>query len=86
MHSLHELGRAVAKRRRDLGLTQVDVARSAGVSSDTLSRFEVGRVTEFGARKLLAVLSTLGMEMEFREEGTAGSLDELQLEHRAARR
>lgn len=86
MQTLAELGQAVASRRRSLRLTQTDVASLAGVSSDTLSKFELGRVSEFGARKLLAVLSTLGMELAFTEEGTAGNLDELRLEHRAPRR
>ena len=86
MQTLAELGLAVANRRRALRMTQADVAAQAGVSSDTLSRFELGRVSEFGSRKLLAVLSTLGMELEFKEEGAAGNLDELRKEHMAPRR
>lgn len=86
MQTLNELGLAVANRRRSLRLTQAEVAGRAGISSDTLSKFELGRVTEFGARKLLAVLASLGMELEFTEEGTAGNLDQLRLEHGAPRR
>ena len=86
MQTLNELGLAVANRRRSLRLTQAEVAGRAGISSDTLSKFELGRVTEFGARKLLAVLASLGMELEFAEEGTAGNLDQLRLEHGAPRR
>ncbi|HAL22608.1 MAG TPA: transcriptional regulator [Stenotrophomonas sp.] len=86
MQTLAELGLAVANRRRALRMTQAEVAAQAGVSSDTLSRFELGRVSEFGSRKLLAVLSALGMELEFQEEGAAGNLDELRKEHRAPRR
>lgn len=86
MQTLTELGLAVANRRRALRMTQADVAAQAGVSSDTLSRFELGRVSEFGSRKLLAVLSVLGMELEFKEEGAAGNLDELRKEHMAPRR
>lgn len=86
MQTLMELGQSVAERRRSLRLTQAEVAARAGVSSDTLSRFERGRVSEFGSRKLLGVLSALGMELEFKEEGSSGNLDELRMEHRTPRR
>jgi hypothetical protein len=37
-------------------------------------------VTEFGARKLLAILAVLGLEMTFAETDASGSLDELRRE------
>lgn len=80
MQTLLELGQAVADRRRSLGLKQGDVAAHAGIPQETLSRFERGRVAEFGARKLLAVLAVLGMELQFAEMGASGSLDELRCE------
>ncbi len=43
-------------------------------------RFERGQVTEFGSRKLLAVLVVLGMEMCLNEVGMSGTLDELRRE------
>jgi HTH-type transcriptional regulator / antitoxin HipB len=42
-------------------------------------------VTEFGSRKLLAVLAVLGLEVKFIEMGTSGSLDELRLERSRSR-
>ncbi len=75
-----ELGSAVAARRRKLGLTQTEVARKAGIAQESLSRFEHGRTTDLGARKLLAVLAVLGMELQFVERGQAGLLDELRKE------
>lgn len=81
MQTLAELGLAVAERRRALGMTQIEVAAQAGVASDTLSRFELGKATDFGARKLLAVLAVLGMEMQYSMEGHSGSLDSLAREH-----
>ena len=75
-----ELGEAVSARRRALGLKQGDVARQAGLSQEFLSRFERGRATDLGARKLLAVLSVLGMELVFFESGQSGGLDELRKE------
>lgn len=80
MKTLQELGAAVATRRQVLGLKQQDVARKAGVTPESLSRFERGRSSEFGSRKLLAVLGVLGMELELTETGLSGSLDELRRE------
>jgi HTH-type transcriptional regulator/antitoxin HipB len=80
MQTISELGEAVADRRRSLGLKQGDVAARAGVAQEALSRFERGKLAEFGSRKLLAVLAALGMELQFVEIGAAGSLDELRRE------
>ncbi|WP_155741324.1 helix-turn-helix domain-containing protein [Burkholderia territorii] len=67
MRTLLEIGLAVATRRRALGLKQLDVAKAAGVTAESLSRFERGRTNEFGSRKLLAVLAAVGMELDFVE-------------------
>lgn len=80
MQTLLELGEAVAARRRSLGLKQGEVATRAGISQDALSRFERGKLAEFGSRKLLAVLAVLGMELKITEVGSSGSLDELRRE------
>lgn len=84
MQTLQEIGEAVAVRRQALGLKQREVAGRAGVTPESLSRFERGRVAEFGSRKLLAVLAVLGMELQFIQEGAAGSLDELRRERAGA--
>jgi len=80
VQSLQELGEAVSERRRALGLRQSAVASQAGISAELLSRFERGRTAEFGARKLLAVLAVLGMELEFAGGGASGTLDDLRQE------
>ena len=80
MKDLRELGAMVATRRKDRQLTQAELARQSGVTRELVARFEGGRVAEFGARKLLAVLAALGMELTFIEAGTSGSLDELRRE------
>lgn len=85
MQTIYELGEAIAQRRRALGLKQGDVAAIAGVAQSVLSRFERGKLSEFGARKLLLVLAVLGMELRFDEiGGDAGSLDELRKERGVA--
>ena len=72
------------KRRRALGLQQGEVAARTGLSQASLSRFERGKVAEFGSRKLLSVLAVLGLELSLTEIGAAGSLDELRRERSGA--
>ncbi len=84
MQTLQELGQAVATRRKLLGLKQGDVAAKAGVTPESLSRFERGRGAEFGSRKLLAVLAVLGAELDITAQGQAGNLDALRRERAQA--
>jgi HTH-type transcriptional regulator/antitoxin HipB len=84
MQTLQELGAAVAAQRKARGLRQQLVAQQAGITPECLSRFERGRGAEFGARKLLAVLAVLGMELDIRVSGTSGTLDELRQERNQA--
>lgn len=80
MQSIQELGEAVAARRKHLQLKQADVAALAGISAESLSRFERGRSAEFGARKLLAVLAVLGAELDVVAQAQSGNLDALRHE------
>ena len=80
MQALAELGEAVAAKRKALKLSQSEVASRTGLTRETLLRFERGQLSEFGSRKLLAVLAVLGMEMSFVEAGKSGTLDELRRE------
>ena len=80
MQTLQELGEAVAARRKLLGLKQGFVAAKAGVTPESLSRFERGRGAEFGSRKLLAVLAVLGAELDVMAQGQSGNLDALRRE------
>jgi HTH-type transcriptional regulator/antitoxin HipB len=84
MKTLQELGESVAVARRALRLKQKDVAAQAGITPESLLRFERGQVSEFGSRKLLAVLAVLDMELTFARVGTSGSLDELRRERGGA--
>ena len=74
----------MAARRHRLKLRQAAVAVQAGITAESLSRFERGRSAEFGARKLLAVLAVLGMELDVVAAGQSGTLDELRRERHAA--
>jgi len=84
MQTLAELGEAVAAKRKALKLSQSEVAHRTGLTRETLLRFERGQLTEFGSRKLLAVLAVLGLEISFTEVGAAGTLDELRRERGGA--
>jgi transcriptional regulator with XRE-family HTH domain len=80
MQTLLELGQAVSARRRAAGLKQAEVAAQAGITAESLSRFERGRAVEFGTRKLLAVLAVIGLELDIVVTGRSGTLDELRRE------
>jgi len=84
METLEELGESVAAARRSLRLKQTEVASRAGITRESLLRFERGHVAEFGVRKLLAVLAVLGMEISFAPKGMSGTLDELRRERGGA--
>ncbi|HWG21523.1 MAG TPA: XRE family transcriptional regulator [Terracidiphilus sp.] len=80
MQTIPELGQALAQRRKQVNLKQGQVAALSGLSQPLLSRLEKGQLSEFGSRKLMAVLGVLGLELTFTEVGAAGTLDELRRE------
>jgi transcriptional regulator with XRE-family HTH domain len=60
---LQELGHEVRKARLARGLTQAELAATAGVSRETLNLLENGLVRELGVRKILALLDKLGLDL-----------------------
>lgn len=63
VQSMRDLAAAVRGRRKDLGISQAELARCAGVSRKWIYEFEGGKPTaEFGL--LLRVLDELGLELE----------------------
>lgn len=84
MRGLHELGEAVSLRRKALKLSQSEVAKRSGITRESLIRFERGQLSEFGSRKLLAILAVLGLEITFTETGMSGTLDDLRRERGGA--
>jgi HTH-type transcriptional regulator/antitoxin HipB len=84
MQTLAEMGKAVAEQRKARGLKQSEVARRSGVTRETLLRFERGQLSELGSRKLLMILAVLGLELNFSEVGSSGTLDELRRERGGA--
>lgn len=62
IRAVGELGRAIRRRRKTLGLTQAGVAQVAGVGNRFVSELERGKATaEFG--KVLRVVSVLGLDL-----------------------
>jgi len=56
---LVELGGRLARRRLDLGLTQAQLAREAGIGTSTVERMESGRSTQLSS--FIRVARVLGL-------------------------
>ena len=83
MLTLRSLGPQIALRRKDLGLSQSDLARKAGISRATLDALENGRSGELGFTKVANILSALGLELKVHEANLQRpTLDELLEEDR----
>jgi transcriptional regulator with XRE-family HTH domain len=61
MQTLPELGALLAARRKELGKTQSEVGRLAGLRQEELSRLESGQLAGFTARRLLRLAHVLGL-------------------------
>jgi HTH-type transcriptional regulator/antitoxin HipB len=86
IRSIRQIAAAVRGRRRDLGLSQADLAKRADVSRKWIYEFEAGKSTaEFGL--LLRVLDALDLTLELSPlddsaTGQTVDLDALLDEHR----
>lgn len=67
MMDLETLGTRIAARRRELGLSQVALARRARVGRSTLAALESGRMAELGFGKVMMLLSVLGLDLRVTE-------------------
>jgi y4mF family transcriptional regulator len=65
IHDAKRLGELVRSRRRELGLTQTEVAEVANTNLRFLSELERGKPTARLAN-VMRVLSTLGIDLEAR--------------------
>lgn len=66
MLDLVDIGLTIAHRRREMALTQGDLAARSGVSRSTVNALEAGRLGEIGYRKLASILAAL--KLGFRVE------------------
>lgn len=60
---LQELGYEIRRARLELGLTQAQLAKAAGLSRTTLNQFENGLFPDLGVRKVLAILEKLALDL-----------------------
>lgn len=58
-----QFGQCIRARREELGWSQDELARRAGVSRSTVYRLEVGTTTSLYPANLLSVLDALGLEV-----------------------
>lgn len=72
-----EIGELLHSRRKALGLSQQQVADANGMSRVTISRLENGRLPELGIRKVMAICSTLGLELVLKDASQRPTLQEL---------
>jgi HTH-type transcriptional regulator / antitoxin HipB len=72
MVTMTEIGELLARRRRELGIKQKELAECTGIPAASLSRLENGRLPEFGVRKLMLLLAVLGLELDARAAGQRG--------------
>ncbi len=60
---LQEVGHAIRRARVARGLTQAELAKTAGLSRVTLNRLEMGTYPDLGAQKLQALLQNVGLTL-----------------------
>lgn len=65
IHHPKQLGELIRKRRRELGLTQTEVAEVANANLRFVSELERGKPTA-RLENVMRVLETLGIELEAR--------------------
>jgi len=59
--NLLDVGQSIRKYRKELRLTQAEVALRSGVSRATLNALENGQLLELGVTRLMSVLSVVGL-------------------------
>lgn len=81
MLDLPSLGTAIAERRKERGLRQIDLAQKAHVSRATIDALENGRLGELGIGKVIRILSALDLDLTVGEaRKRRPTLDELMQE------
>lgn len=79
---LIDIAEEIAKRRKNAGLSQIELAKRALVSRSTLKSFENGRIGELGYSKINRILMALGLELKMQEMNLSRpTLDELMIEN-----
>jgi transcriptional regulator with XRE-family HTH domain len=67
MMNLPTIGAQIAAKRKELGLSQTELAQKAQIGRSTLDALENGRIGELGYSKILRLLTALGLELRLQE-------------------
>jgi transcriptional regulator with XRE-family HTH domain len=71
----------IARKRKELGLSQSALAKKAHIGRSTLDALENGRMGELGYTKINNILSALGLELRLQETASRRpTLEELMSE------
>jgi HTH-type transcriptional regulator / antitoxin HipB len=79
---LANLGPLLRDARKAAGLSQQQLAGPLGMSRATISALESGRCTEIGFSKLVALLETVGLEINVAPRKGRPTIDDLRAERR----
>jgi len=82
MESLISIGKAIAAKRKDLGMSQAALSKQARIGHSTLDALENSRIGELGTTKIIKLLSALGLELKIQEAASRPTLEELMEEDR----
>jgi DNA-binding XRE family transcriptional regulator len=78
---LETLGKTIAQRRKEEGLTQAKLALRARVSRATITALETGAQRELGFNKIMAILAVLKLDLRVTEANIGRpTLEDLQRE------
>jgi len=75
----HEIGQAIRSARKARNLTQAKLAKTVGLSRETLNLLESGLVRDLGIRKVFAVLEALGLDLTIEPVGRPRKPDYLRM-------
>jgi len=75
---MKDVGEKIKKRRKELGWTQERLSQVSGISRSKISQLEQGTLEELGFRKVLRVLTALGLSFNIVRVDPTPRLDELQ--------
>lgn len=76
---LEQIGSDIRRQRQARNLIQAQLARRAGITRTTLNQLENGTITDLGARKLLAILGHLDLELSVQPVADSRTRDYLRI-------
>jgi len=72
-----DIGPALRAYRKEIGLTQAELAKAAGISRVTLSKAENGMLAGLSMGVFFAIINQLGIEVAFSEPSAMPTLEDL---------